>query len=471
MRYNPFLPSWEYIPDGEPHVFGDRVYLYGSHDRFNGYAFCLNDYVCWSAPVSDITDWRYEGVIYGRGDDPRNADGDQCLFAPDVARGPDGRYYLFYVLNASPFVSVAVCDTPAGRYRFHGHVHYPDGSLLGERPGDMPMFDPGVLVEGDRAYLYGGFCPDGAPERPGAMATVLEADMLTVAEGPRAVVPNYSHSAGTGFEGHEYFEAASIRKIGNTYYFIYSSALHHELCYATSDSPTAGFAYRGTLVSNVDLGIDRYKPADRMMAYPDNNHGSIACIGGRWYVFYHRHTNGHCFSRQACLEPIGIRPDGSIPQAEITSCGPNGGPLAGEGVYPAYIACNITCNAESPVGMGVPGKRLDARFPYLTQDGRDGDEIPGHVANMDDGAMVGYKFFRCEGTALTSVTTRGGCRGAFEVYTSPSGALLGSIAVFESNEWKTWHGSVSIPDGVQALYLRYAGSGCASLFSFELSRQ
>lgn len=24
---NPFLPEWEYIPDGEPRVFGSRVYL------------------------------------------------------------------------------------------------------------------------------------------------------------------------------------------------------------------------------------------------------------------------------------------------------------------------------------------------------------------------------------------------------------------------------------------------------------
>ena len=23
---NPYLPSWEYIPDGEPRVFGDRIY-------------------------------------------------------------------------------------------------------------------------------------------------------------------------------------------------------------------------------------------------------------------------------------------------------------------------------------------------------------------------------------------------------------------------------------------------------------
>lgn len=27
---NPFLPSYEYIPDGEPYVFGDRVYIWKS---------------------------------------------------------------------------------------------------------------------------------------------------------------------------------------------------------------------------------------------------------------------------------------------------------------------------------------------------------------------------------------------------------------------------------------------------------
>ena len=40
---NPYLPSWEYIPDGEPYVFGDRIYIYGSHDFYNGYVFCMGD--------------------------------------------------------------------------------------------------------------------------------------------------------------------------------------------------------------------------------------------------------------------------------------------------------------------------------------------------------------------------------------------------------------------------------------------
>ena len=139
QAFNPYLPSWEYTPDGEPHVFGDRVYVYGSHDKFRGVGYCLNDYVCWSAPVDNLADWRYEGVIYGRCDDPANAGGEACLYAPDVTRGPDGRYYLYYVLDKVNYVSVAVCDEPAGRYAFLGYVHYPDGTRLGEGAGDEPQ--------------------------------------------------------------------------------------------------------------------------------------------------------------------------------------------------------------------------------------------------------------------------------------------------------------------------------------------
>ena len=30
--YNPYLPSWEYIPDAEPRLFDGRLYIFGSHD-------------------------------------------------------------------------------------------------------------------------------------------------------------------------------------------------------------------------------------------------------------------------------------------------------------------------------------------------------------------------------------------------------------------------------------------------------
>ena len=467
QAFNPYLPSWEYIPDGEPYVFGDRVYVYGSHDRFNGHAFCLNDYVCWSAPVDDLGNWRYEGVIYRKTDDPLNPDGSMCLYAPDVTRGPDGRYYLFYVLDKVSVVSVAVCDTPAGKFEFYGYVRYPDGTRLGEREGDQHQFDPAVLTEGDRTYLYTGFCPRGDKSRSGCMATVLGPDMLTVVEEPVFVLPSEPYSAGTGFEGHEYFEAPSIRKRGDTYYLIYSSILYHELCYATSKHPTKGFNYGGVIVSNADMHIDSYKPADKPMYYGGNNHGSIVEIGDRWYIFYHRHTNGTPFNRQACAEPITFREDGSIVQAEMTSCGLNGGPLAGRGEYPAYIACNLFCPDEETY-VGTYGAWMDGRFPKVTQDGKDGDEEPGYIANMRDKTTAGFKYFDCRGVKRVRIRVRGYCRGAFEVKTAWDGPALGSIPVVSSNIWREYAADIAIPDGVHALYFTFTGTGNASLASFAL---
>ena len=113
---NPYLPLDEYVPDGEPRLFEGRVYVYGSHDTAGGGFFCLEDYVAWSAPEDDLGDWRYEGVIYRKDQDPSNPDGRLELFAPDVVRGPDGRYYLYYCLRMRREFGVAVSDSPAGHF-------------------------------------------------------------------------------------------------------------------------------------------------------------------------------------------------------------------------------------------------------------------------------------------------------------------------------------------------------------------
>ncbi len=459
--FNPYLPSWEYVPDGEPYVFGDRVYIYGSHDMYNGHVFCLGDYVCWSAPIDNLGDWRYEGVIYPKTSDPLNKDGKMCLYAPDVTKGPDGRYYLYYVLDHVSVVSVAVCDTPAGKYEFLGYVHYEDGVRLGEKEGNEPQFDPGVLTEGDTTYLYTGFCGRGDKSRTGAMVTVLAEDMLTIKEGPKRVAPGCEYSEGTGFEGHAFFEAPSIRKYGDTYYFVYSSEVMHELCYATSKSPVDGFVYGGVIVSNCDLHIDTYKASDVPAAYGANNHGSIVEINGKWYIFYHRHTNNSWYSRQACAEEIVIADDGSIKQVEITSCGLNGGPLPGVGVYPTYIACNLFTDSPNKY-VGEPG------VPKIMQDGRDGDEEIGYISNITNSATAGFKYFDCKNMKKISITTRGYGNGTFEVRTSIEGEVLASMTLEYTNVWETYISDIKIPDGIHALYFRYTGQGNVQFKEFEL---
>jgi hypothetical protein len=385
-----------------------------------------------------------------------------CLYAPDMTIGPDGRYYLYYALDKLPIISVAVCDEPGGKFEFYGYVHYADGTRLGEREDDEPQFDPGVITEDGKTYLYTGFCGRGDKSRTGSRLQVLDKDMLTIIEEPKTVVPGIEYQEGTGFEGHAFFEASSIRKVGNKYYFIYSSTPMHEMCYATADDPRGPFTYGGVIVSNADIGISKDKPADLPVAYGGNDHGSIVEINGDWYIFYHRQTNGSWYSRQGCAEKIEIKEDGSIPQVEMTSCGLNNGPLPGTGYYPAYLACNLFTDKPS---VYVGGEQ----FPKIMQDGRDGDEETGYIGFMRNSATAGFKYFDFKGVKTISIKVRGYAKGEFEVRTSREGEVLAKIPVDFTNVWETYTSDINIPDGVAAVFLTYKGNGTCDLQGFELA--
>lgn len=474
QAYNPYLPSYEYVPDGEPRVFGNRVYVYGSHDRFGGDRFCEGDYVCWSAPVDDLGDWRYEGVIYPANRDPINPEGKMQLFAPDAVRGPDGRYYLYYSLNGSTVVSVAVCDTPAGDFRFYGYVQRPDGTPYGAREGDVSSFDPGVLVDGEQVYLYTGFAPgpgwlydmlsQSHRRMEGAYCTQLEPDMKTVRREPVLIAPSVWREAGTGFEGHAFFEASSIRKIGERYYFVYSSILSHELCYAVSQRPNGDFRFGGTLVSIGDLGLDGNREA---VNYTGNTHGGMVELGGQWYIFYHRQTNKQCCARQGCAEPTTIRPDGSIPQVEVTSCGLNGGPLAGTGCYEARIACNL--GFREPSFGYIAAHEPDTLHPYFTQSGCDREGSPDqYIANMSQGAWCGFKYFDFHGQTSMTVTTRGTGNGELLVSTGRKEPPFARIPIAPSESWSESRISFPALQGTLPLFFTFQGEGAMDFQSFEV---
>lgn len=419
---NPYLPNWEYIPDGEPRVFGDRIYVYGSHDRKDSIDFCDYKLKVWSAPVSDPTKWVCHGDIFRSRDghdSPSDVDWtDELLFAPDVVeRG--GKYYLYaYIVNAKGCVAVA--DRPEGpfrllsRYEYDIPNHYDNGTFI----------DPGVLVDDDgRVYIYCGY--------QGSYMCELKDNMY------EAVPGSYKLDIIPTAEPHRFFEACSPRKINGTYYLIYSPQRGSCLDYATSDSPTGPFTYRGTIIDN---GID----------FPGgNDHGSVCCVNGQWYIFYHRMTNGTIMSRRGCVERIEILQDGTIPQVEMTSLG----------FEESLNAYDFTQADTACVLKGGC---------YITET----SVFERPIVNVTDGCVMGWKYFDfgedfASKTMQIRLKLRGtGSRGRVHVrLDSEDGEELGTVDFAEDSG--TAGARIKAATGRHAVFL-VAESGYEGWFAGEM---
>lgn len=487
--YNPYLPLDTYIPDGEPHVFNDRLYVFGSHDLEGGDTYCPLDYECWSAPIDDLSNWRNEGIIYKASQDPSRNERHKYMYAPDVVKGNDGRYYLYYALSSPDFtnhISVAVSDEPAGKYEYYGYVRNKDGSVFDRNI----TFDPGVLNDDGNIYLYYGWAlsapnfrkmskltkatqkklvfpilerkmfnktkeqikkePEGIE---GANVVKLDSDMLTVIEGPKRIVPGCMDSDETSFKGHAFFEASSIRKIDGLYYFIYSSEYYHELCYAISKYPDRDFEYKGVLISSADICRD-----DRLeklqTEFTTNNHGSLVEVNGKWYIFYHRHTHKSAYSRQGCAEVITKLEDGTFIEAEVTSQGLNGKPLKAEGSYPAAVACKIA-NGVYPYIGSIHKKPL----PHITHNN---DER--FITEIFNNTRIVYKYFEFNGDYNLSLKIRGNAKGAINVLIDNKGTS--TVEVNPNDDWHLVSTKINAK-GNYSLGFDYNGEGSLDFIEFS----
>lgn len=473
---NPILPLNEYIPDGEPHVFGDRVYLYGSHDKARSNRFCVQDYTVWSAPIDDLSKWTNHGVTYKKIQDPRSKPGRGVdFYAPDCVQGNDGRYYLYYCAmgpNTKNFgpMSVAVSNEPCGPFEYLGDIRYADGTPVLKYLTN----DPAVINDNGRIWLYYGwglakdfrskiFAPlydivqsklfarpieEIKTTKPSILSCAvveLSDDMMTVKSEPKSVLDSKTTAPkDSELYNHAFYEAPSIRKIGDTYYLVYSSGENNELCYATSKYPDRDFKYRGVIISNSDIG---YKGNKKKKAPAGTIHGGIECINGKWYVFYHRCTNNTDFSRQACAEPIEILPDGSIPQVEITSQG-IGHPIKAEGKIEAARCCNLITKKSVRLGIGRAQKR--------TRIDDDGKEVV--VADIEDCTELGYKYVDFTNVKKISFTCRGR-EAVIEILINGERQKCGEVKTQNTETWQSFSTEVDIPDGTHALYLKIKGKG------------
>lgn len=339
---NPILPLDIHIPDSEAHVMPDgRLYIYGSFDNRED-VYCSEKYHVVS--TEDMENWtvhdaalngaevwwfnnpdapKYPGIDWSKptpfiqkmleeaanGDDMKEAfekedvEKPPLLFAPDCIY-KDGKYYLYFCMSDDS-EGVAVSDRPEGP--FTNPVQLPCGGI-----------DPAVFIDDDgQAYYYWG--------QLFSHGVRLNEDMVSFE--PRDIVDNLVTE-----ERHFFHEGSSMRKIGNTYYYVYADMERGKptsLGYSTSKSPLGPFEYQGIIIDNDGCDPESW-----------NNHGSIECVNGQWYVFYHRCSRGSQQHRRLCIEPIAIRSDGRIDEVKMTSQG-LGKPFGlGEKIM-GYQACGL----------------------------------------------------------------------------------------------------------------------------------
>ena len=496
---NPYLPLWEHLPDGEPRVFADpdnpgkyRAYIIGSHDTHYS-EYCGNDVRMWSAPVEDLTQWRDEGPIFSYFVDGRW----DTMFAPDLVEVNDRqtgkRTYWLYPHSRGWRRVGMVCkgDRPNGPFTPVNLT--PDGRACVE--GSLIDFDPSVFVEnitdkkdpdyarGFRAYVFYGFQHSTAyqldqntmfSKRPG---TELIDPFIPASSHDGRLLDREGSTYTALYEGQNpldfnFFEASSIRKVGNKYVMVFSGYSGKEyglgntnsaLRYAYGDSPLGPWRAGGVLVDSrgVVLNEDGSKITTSNAAH--NTHGSLQEINGQWYVFYHRPPRGFANARQAMVAPVKIewdkKPVAKGGQVRITAYDPftkNNEWTAKAADGNEYRGAEVTSEGFQIFGL-PPYQYYSAGIAcYMTGPGsnewlQDNHNVWSNhmdLAGIKNGGIVGFKYFGFGGLAQAAKGlpafegTKKGDNTTLNLNLTPSGHGAFKIHVMLDGPYnnKVWNG-------------------------------
>ena len=490
---NPYLPLWEHVPDGEPRVFEDpdnpgkfRAYIIGSHDvAYTRY--CGPDIRMWSAPVEDLSQWRDEGPIFTH---YVNGQWD-TMFAPDLVevknRITGKKTYWLYPHSRGWQRVPMVCrgDRPDGPFTPVNLTE--DGTKC--VPGSFIDFDPSVFVEnitdkkdkdydkGFRAYVFYGF----------QHSTAVELDqntMYTKREGTEPIDPFIPASSADGrlldkpgseykalYEGQNpldfnFFEASSIRQVGNKYVMVFSGYSGKEyglgntnsaLRYAYGDSPLGPWRSGGVLVDSRGVVLNEDGTKLITTNFGHNTHGSLQEINGQWYVFYHRPPRGFGNARQSMVAPVKITCD-KKPVAKggrVTITGYD--PYTKNNVWTAkasngneYTGAEVTSEGFQIFGL-PPYQYYSAGYVCFVygpgsndwmQDNHDVWNNSMDLAGIQNGGIIGFKYFGFGG--LTKDTkgvkafegTKKGDNARLYLNLTSSGKGAFKIHIKLDNPWK-----------------------------------
>lgn len=282
---NPLIRN-QFSADPSARVFGNRVYLFPSHDilategRGRMGWFCMEDYHVFSS--ENLTDWTDHGMIVQQNKVPWVRRDSYSMWAPDCIYR-NGKYYFYFpsiprdTSTGRGFrIGVAIADKPEGPY-----MPLPDPI------GNVRGIDPNVFIGKDgQAYLYWS--------QGHIYGARLKENMVELASEP--VILQQLPEQGLK-EGPWMFERNGV------YYLTYPHVENkiERLEYATGDNPLGPFKRTGVIMDESPTGCW-------------TNHHSVICFKDQWYLFYHHNDYSPAFdkARSVRADSLFFNADGTI---------------------------------------------------------------------------------------------------------------------------------------------------------------
>lgn len=289
---NPIVRD-QFSADPSARVFGDRVYVFPSHDILATEGkgrvgwFCMEDYHVFSS--ANLTDWTDHGMIVQQNKVPWVRPNSYSMWAPDCVYR-NGKYYFYFPTAPQDTITygrgftigIAFADKPEGPYT-------PEATPIKGVRG----IDPNVFIDKDgQAYLYwsagniyGAKLKDNMLELSSEVKTLGELPTKGLKEGPYL------------------FERNGI------YYLTYPHVENkiERLEYAIGDNPLGPFKFAGVIMDESPSGCW-------------TNHHSIIQFKEQWYLFYHDRDYSPKFdkARSVRIDSLFFNTDGTIKKVNPT---------------------------------------------------------------------------------------------------------------------------------------------------------
>ncbi len=279
---NPIVPG--YFADPTVRKFGDTYYMYATTD---GTAAGNGPSQVWIS--KDFVNWTNLSM---------NWPNTKWIWAPDVVKANDNRYYFYYSQPCEIYAGVS--DTPIGPWQ--PLIPNTNGMIVPNKyvPPVITLDWQTFLDDDGRRFAF--FCTWAIYKGHGCGYVQVGDDMLPI-DSTKGMIPNG--------ELPDLFEGPFMIKKDGIFYLMYSAGSCHDdtyrLHYATSDKITGPYHYdkatNPLLSTNSDGSI--HGPG----------HHCILQDGDNYYIIYHRHDNPHSnhgMHRQIAADKLIFGPNNTI---------------------------------------------------------------------------------------------------------------------------------------------------------------